>query len=88
MSVVTLILISCNIDFPICRRLIAASLNDYGNCWCKREHAEHDALKECKINIFIIIDTRISFYASYTHLLPTSLNLLSIILNKVSRIFV
>ena len=29
-----------------------------------------DALKECKINIFKIIDTRISFYSRNTHLLP------------------
>ena len=28
-----------NIDFPKCRREIAASLNDFSsNRWCKREH--------------------------------------------------
>ena len=27
-----------NIDFPKCRREIAASLNDFSNCWCKREN--------------------------------------------------
>ena len=26
-----------NIDFPKCRREIAASLNDFSNVWCKRE---------------------------------------------------
>ena len=29
-----------NIDFPKCRREIAASLNDFGNRWCKRENVE------------------------------------------------
>ena len=35
-----------NIDFPKCRREIAASLNDFSNSWCKRENVEPDALKE------------------------------------------
>ena len=47
-----------------------ASLNDFSNRWCKRENVEPDALKEWKINIFKIIDTRISFYSRNTHLLP------------------
>ena len=51
-------------------REIAASLNDFSNRWCKRENVEPDALKEWKINIFKIIDTRISFYSRNTHLLP------------------
>ena len=55
-----------NIDFSKCRREIAASLNDFSN----RENVEPDALKEWKINIFKIIDTRISFYSRNTHLLP------------------
>ena len=59
-----------NIDFSKCRREIAASLNDFGNRWCKWENVEPDALKECKINIFKIIDTPISFYSRNTHLLP------------------
>ena len=33
-------------------------------------NVEPDALKEWKINIFKIIDTRISFYSRNTHLLP------------------
>ena len=41
-----------NIDFHKCRREIAASLNDFSNCWCKRENVEPKALKEWKINIF------------------------------------
>ena len=59
-----------NINFPKCRREIAASLNDFSNRSCKRENVEPDALKEWKINIFKIIDTRISFYSRNTHLLP------------------
>ena len=58
-----------NIDFPKCRREIAASLNDISYVWCKRENVEPDALKKWKINIFKIIDTRISFYSRNTHLL-------------------
>ena len=58
-----------HIDFPKCRREITASLNDFGNRWCKQENVEPDALKEWKINIFKIIDTRISFYSRNTHLL-------------------
>ena len=58
-----------NIDFPKCRREIAAPLNDLSDRWCKRENVEPDALKEWKINIFKIINTRISFYSGNTHLL-------------------
>ena len=60
-----------NIDFSKCRREIAASLNDLSNHWCKWKNVEPDALKEWKINIFKIIDTRISFYSCNTHPLPT-----------------
>ena len=59
-----------NIDFFKCRREIPASLNYFSNRWCKRENVEPDDLKEWKINIFEIIDTRISFYSRNTHLLP------------------
>ena len=61
---------SSYIDFPKCRREIAASFIDFSNRWCKRENVESDALKEWKIDIFKIIDTRISFYSRNTHLLP------------------
>ena len=75
-------------DFPKCHREIAGSLNDFRNRWCKRENVEPDALKEWKINIFEIIDTRISF-SVITHIFyPLNLNLLFVILNEVSRIFI
>ena len=59
-----------NIDFPKCRKEIAACLNDFSYRWCKRENVEPDALKKWKIYIFKIIDTSISFYSHNTHLLP------------------
>ena len=60
-----------NIDFPKCRRDIAASLNEFSNrWWCKQENVVTDALKDWTINIFKIIDTRVSFYSRNTHLLP------------------
>ena len=40
------------------------------NRWCKREHVEYDALKDWKLNIFKIIDRRISFYSQNTKMLP------------------
>ena len=60
----------CNINFPKCRREIAASLNDFSNRWCKQETVEPDHLKKWKIYIFKIIDTRISFKSRNTHILP------------------
>ena len=59
-----------NIDFPKCRKEIAASLNDFSNRWCKRENFEPGALKDWKINSFKNIDTRISFNSREMHLLP------------------
>ena len=47
--------------FPKCRREIAVSLNDFIDRRCKRENDEHGALKERKIKVIEIIDTRISF---------------------------
>ena len=47
-----------------------ASLNDFSNRWCRQENVEIDALKKWKINIFKIINTRISFYSRNTYLLP------------------
>ena len=75
-----------NIDFPKCLRDPAASLNDFSNRWCKREHVEPDALKEWKIYIFKVIDTPISFYSRNTHLAPPKP--LFVILNEVSTIFI
>ena len=57
-------------DFQKCREKIAASLNEYCNRWCKREHVECDALKDRKLNIFKIIIRRISFYSHNTNMLP------------------
>ena len=58
------------IDFQKCREKIAGSLNEFCNRWCKREHVECDALKDWKLNIFKIIDRRISFYSQNTNMLP------------------
>ena len=58
------------IDFPKCHREIAASLNDLSNRWCKRENNKPDSLKEWKIHIFKILDTRNSFYSRNTHISP------------------
>ena len=40
------------------------------NCWCKRGHVERDALKDGNLNIFQILDRRISFYSQNTNMLP------------------
>ena len=58
------------IDFQKCREKIAGSLNEFCNRWCKRELVECDALKDWKLNIFKIIDRRISFYSQNTNMLP------------------
>ena len=58
------------IDFQKCREKIAGSLNEFCNRWCKRENVECDALKDWKLNIFKIIDRRISFYSQNTNMLP------------------
>ena len=58
------------INFQKCREKIAASLNENCNRWCKREHVECVALKDWKLNIFKIIDRRISFYSQNTNMLP------------------
>ena len=57
-----------NIDFPKCRREIAASLNDFSKQWCKLEDVKPEALNGWKVNILKIIDTRISFYCRNTSL--------------------
>ena len=51
------------IDFHNCREKISASLNEFCNRCCKREHVGCDALKDWRVNIFKIIDRRISFYS-------------------------
>ena len=59
-----------HIDFTKCREAIAKALNDYCTRWCKREHVESNALNKWKLNIFQIIDKRISFYLNNLDLLP------------------
>ena len=59
-----------HIDFTKYREAIAKALNDYCTCWCKREHVESNALNNWKLNIFQIIDKRISFYLNNLDLLP------------------
>ena len=59
-----------SIDFKSCREEIAGALQEFCNCWCKREHVESNALNSWKLNIFKIIDGRISFYCNNLDLLP------------------
>ena len=49
------------IDFDTCRNHISEALKNYSSKWCRREHAEPDALSIREKSIFDIIDTRISF---------------------------
>ena len=65
--------IPSKIDFPKCHKKIAALFNDFSICWCTRENVERDALKEWKVSIFRIIDTRISFYSLNTNRLHPKL---------------
>ena len=52
-----------------CHKKIATSVDDFSNRWFNRENVEPDALKDWKIYILKIIDTRIS-YSHNTNLLP------------------
>ena len=58
------------IDFKLCRGEITRALQEFFNRWCKREHVESNALNSWKLNIFQIIDGRISFYCNNLDLLP------------------
>ena len=58
------------IDFKSCREEIAGALQEFCNRWCKREHVESNAFNSWKLNIFKIIDGRISFYCNNLDLLP------------------
>ena len=49
------------IDFNKCREEIAGLLQEFCNRCCKQEHVESNVLNTWKINIFKIIDSRISF---------------------------
>ena len=79
---------SSSIDFSKCRGEIAASLNDFSNRWCKRENVEPDALQEWKINILKVLILVFHFTLAMHIFYPLNLNLLFLILNKVSRIFI
>ena len=59
-----------DIDFEVCRKDIAESLANFSDKWCKRENAEGVSLSAWKKKIFEIIDLRIKFYSTNTHLLP------------------
>ena len=54
----------------VSKTLLMGSLNAFCSRWCKREHVECDALKDWKLNIFKIIDRRISFCSQNTNMLP------------------
>ena len=51
------------LDIKTCREEIAGALQEFCNLWCKRKHVEKSDLSSWKLNIFKIIDGRISFYA-------------------------
>ena len=44
------------IDFNKCTEEIAVALNEFCKRWCRREHAECNALNSWKISIFNIIE--------------------------------
>ena len=50
--------------------IIIPAKKSIGNRWCKQESVECNALKEWKISIFNIVDTRIKFYSHNTNILP------------------
>ena len=58
-------------DFKSCREEIAGALQEFCNRWCKREHVESNALNSWKLNIFKIIDGRISFLLQQFRSSPT-----------------
>ena len=58
------------IDFDSCRARLAEALQKFSIKWRNREHAEHNTLTDWKKRIFEIVDKRIAFYTSNTHLLP------------------
>ena len=58
------------IDFKSCHEDIAGAFQEFCYRWCKREHVEPNDLNSWKLNIFKIIDGRISFYCNNLDLLP------------------
>ena len=59
-----------SIDFKSCREEFSGALQEFCNRWCKRENVKSNALDSWKINIFKIIDGRISLYCNNLDLLP------------------
>ena len=59
-----------SIYFNKYREEMGFSLQEFCDRRCKREHVEFNALNTWKLNIFKIIDSRISFYCSNLDLLP------------------
>ena len=55
---------SLPIDLKSCRDEIAGALQEFCDRWCKGEHVESNALNSWKLNIFKIIDGRISFHCN------------------------
>ena len=53
------------IDFKKCHEEIDGAIQEFCNRWCKQEHVEYNA-----VNIFNIIECRISFYSNNLDLLP------------------
>ena len=77
-----------NIDFPKCLREIAASLNDFSNCWYKRKNIEPDALRNGRLTLLKLLILAFHFTLIIHIFYPLNLNLLVVILNEVSRIFI
>ena len=75
-----------HIDFNRCREEIGSALNDFGNRWCNRESVKCNALKECKLNIFNIVDKYITCFSHNTNLLPPKIKSFFIHLKEVSKI--
>ena len=64
------------LDFLILSVSKDPQLQEFCNHLCKREHVESNALNSWKLNIFKIIDGRISFYFNNLYLYHLNLNLL------------
>jgi hypothetical protein len=63
--------IPSTIDFHACRGHIAESIETFCVKWCRRENADPNALTSWKRSIFNIVDSRIKFYQTNEHLLPS-----------------
>ena len=77
-----------NIDFPKCRREIAASLQTSVIVGVIEKILNLMPRRNGKLTFIKIIDTRISFTLVIHNFYPLSRNLLFVILNEVTRIFI